>query len=81
MVLQLQVSNIVCRSDSLDVGDIASAVGKIPDSKTMLAGSSYTITVEATAGGTVTIVTATGISTTVGGATTFQTAVVHVTRI
>ena len=54
LVHQIKVSHIVCRAGSLDVGDIASIAVKIPNSKSMLAGSSYTITVEATAGGTVT---------------------------
>ena len=50
----------------LDVGKIASIAVNIQDSKSMLAGSSYTITVEAE---------------TPDDTKTFQTAVVHVTRI
>ena len=60
----------------LDVGKITSIAVNISGSTSMLAGSSYTITVEATAGGTV---NAAGV--TAGGTQTFQTAVVHVTRI
>ena len=64
-----QITSVKYRIQTLllDVGDIASAVGQIPNSKSMLAGSSYTITVEATITG--------------GTTQTFQTAVVHVTRI
>ena len=67
----------------LDVGKIASIAVNIPNSESMLAGSSYTITVEATAGGTPTTAgtgTAT-VFTTADGTQTFQTAVVHITRI
>lgn len=67
----------------LDVGDIASAVAQIPNSKSMQAGSSYTITVEADFGGIVaqTGTPTTPIFTTTEGTKTFQTAVVHITRI
>ena len=75
------------QSGLLDVGKITSIAVNISDSESLLAGSSYTITVEATAGGTVTqSATAAGVAipgvfTTTEGTKTFQTAVVHVTRI
>ena len=39
--------HISVQTGSLDVGKIASIAVNIPDSESMLAGSSYTITVEA----------------------------------
>ena len=67
-------------ANSLDVGDIASIAVKIPGSGSILAGSSYTITVEANAGGIVTTGTLGGFDTT-DGTQTFQTAIAHITRI
>ena len=84
-VLPSPVNSITYRihAPSLDVGDIASIAVKIPNSKSILAGSSYTITVEADAGGTVDPAGtgATTVFTTTGGTKTFQTAIVHITRI
>ena len=56
----------VLQDGTLNVGSIASIAVNIPGSGSLLTGSSYTITVEATI---------------IGGAKTFETAVVRVSRI